>query len=70
MTVKKTGNKWRYDFVLNGKRYRKSGFTKKIDATIAMNDAFEKANKGFAQDDKTPFVKYFNSWIKFTRNPI
>ncbi|SUM33828.1 Uncharacterised protein [Staphylococcus gallinarum] len=23
MPVKKQGNKWRYDFVLNGKRYRK-----------------------------------------------
>ncbi|MDW3963776.1 site-specific integrase [Staphylococcus saprophyticus] len=69
MTVKKQGNKWRYDFVLNGKRYRKSGFTKKIDATIAMNDAFEKANKGFAQDDKTPFVKYFNSWIEVHKEP-
>lgn len=69
MTVKKQGNKWRYDFVLNGKRYRKSGFTKKIDATIAMNEAFEKANKGFTQDDKTPFVKYFNSWIEVHKEP-
>ncbi|GEQ05566.1 site-specific integrase [Staphylococcus gallinarum] len=69
MPVKKQGNKWRYDFVLNGKRYRKSGFTKKVDATIAMNEAFEKANKGFAQDDKTPFVKYFNSWIEIHKEP-
>nr|WP_259337154.1 phage integrase SAM-like domain-containing protein [Staphylococcus arlettae] len=69
MPVKKQGNKWRYDFVVNGKRYRKSGFTKKVDATIAMNEAFEKANKGFAPDDKTPFIKYFNSWIEIHKEP-
>lgn len=69
MPVKKQGNKWRYDFVLNSKRYRKAGFTKKIEATIAMNEAFEKANKGFAQDDNTPFVKYFDSWIKVHKEP-
>ncbi|MGJ5713534.1 tyrosine-type recombinase/integrase [Staphylococcus auricularis] len=69
MTVRKQGKKWRYDFVVDGKRYRKTGFEKKKDAIIAMNEAFEKANKGFTKDGKIPFVKYFDNWIKVHKEP-
>ncbi|WP_436950413.1 tyrosine-type recombinase/integrase [Staphylococcus xylosus] len=69
MPVSKDGKNWKYDFRINGKRYRKAGFSKKIDATIAMNEAFEKANKGFTLDNNIAFIDYFNKWITTHKEP-
>lgn len=69
MTVSKDGSKWKYDFRLNGKRFRKTGFAKKAEAMLAMNEVMDKESKGYKQDNNTPFIQYFEKWIETYKEP-
>lgn len=69
MNVTKRGNKWQYDFRLNGKRHRKSGFKTKKEATQAMNDTYNTLNKGNNLSSDMPFIDFFENWIKIHKAP-
>lgn len=69
MNVTKRGNKWQYDFRLNGKRHRKSGFKTKKEATQAMNEAYNTLHNGSNLTSDMPFVDFFENWIEIHKTP-
>lgn len=62
MSVKKRGTTWQYDFYHDDKRYRKSGFKTKREATMAENERLNQLTKGFHLNDDVSFSEYFRSW--------
>ncbi|MCE5154525.1 Arm DNA-binding domain-containing protein [Staphylococcus hyicus] len=70
MYVTKRGNKWQYDFRLNGKRHRKSGFKTKKEAIQAMNATYNTLNKGNNLSSDMPFIDFLKTGLKFTKPPI
>lgn len=69
MNVKKVGKTWEYDFRYNKKRYRKRGFSKKSDATMAMNEKFSELQNDTFQSENIPFIDYFDKWIDTHKEP-
>ena len=65
MKVTKRGNSWQYDFRFEGKRYRKTSFKTKRDATQAANKLLNDLTKGLITNNKITLTKYLNDW-KFT----
>lgn len=70
MKVNKRDKVWQYDFRYDGKRYRKSGFNTKKEATISMNKAYENLRNNVALQEKIPFIDYFKSWIKINKESL
>lgn len=64
MSVKKRGATWQYDFYHDDKRYRKSGFKTKREATMAENERLNQLTKGFHLDDDISFAEYFRNWTR------
>lgn len=64
MNIRKVKNNWAYDFMLEGKRYRKAGFKTKREATLAGNQAYNEAYKGNDIDKNMTFNDYYNDWVE------
>lgn len=64
MNIRKVKNNWAYDFMLEGKRYRKAGFKTKNEAKIAGNQAYNDAFKGDDVDKNRTFNDYYDEWIE------
>lgn len=62
MKVTKRGNSWQYDFRFEGKRYRKTSFKTKRDATQAANKLLNDLTKGLITNNKITLTKYLNDW--------
>lgn len=62
MNIRKVKNNWAYDFMLEGKRYRKAGFKTKSEAKLAGNQAYNEAYKGNVIDKNKTFNEYFKEW--------
>ena len=54
---------WQYDIRYEGKRYRKSGFKTKPDATAAARYRLNELEKGTVVDKDKTFEVYFDEWI-------
>lgn len=54
---------WQYDFRYQNKRYRKTGFKTKKEATMAGNMQLEELRKGVNIDKEITFSDYFKEWV-------
>lgn len=61
--------KWMYDFVYEGKRYRKKGFKTKREAEYAGNEKFNELTKGLYLDNDLSFYDYFKNWCETFKQP-
>lgn len=64
MNIRKVKNNWAYDFMLNGKRYRKAGFKTKAEAKAAGNLTYNAVYKGVEVDKDRQFNDYYNDWME------
>ncbi|REI31493.1 tyrosine-type recombinase/integrase [Staphylococcus felis] len=67
MVVVKRNGKWAYDFRYNKKRYRKTGFNTRKEATKAYNEAYDKATNKLTVNQNQSFIDYFEEWIKINK---
>lgn len=64
MVVKKRGETYQYDFRLNGKRYRKSGFKTKRLARMAESELMMDIEDGLYNDDNITLGQYFKNYVE------